>query len=94
LTGHDAVVYNYTVKDIEKFGKLRDSLHGKKLNLHKELKKFRCMLESLPIEEESPEAVPYDELEHPESELLQNISDEFKKNEPVSEEIGNNIIEE
>jgi serine/threonine protein phosphatase PrpC len=94
LTGHDAVVYNYTVKDIEKFGKLRDSLHGKKLNLYKELKKFRCMLESLPIEEESQEAVPYDELEHPESELLQNISDEFKKNEPVSEEIGNNIIEE
>lgn len=47
LSGHDEIVYNYTVKDIEKYGKLRDSLHGKKLNLHKELKKFRDMANNL-----------------------------------------------
>lgn len=52
LTGHDAIVYNYTVKDIEKFGKLRDSLHGKKRNLYKELNKFRGMIEPLPTDEE------------------------------------------
>ena len=93
LTGHDAIVYNYTVKDIEKFGKLRDSLHGKKLNLHKELKKFRGMIEPLPTDEEPQEAVTCDEPELPESELLQNISDELANSESVPEETENNITE-
>lgn len=94
LTGHDAIVYNYTVKDIEKFGKLRDSLHGKKLNLHKELKKFRGMVEPLPTDEEPQESVACEEPEPTESELLQNISDELSNAESVTEETENIITEE
>jgi hypothetical protein len=94
LTGHDAVVYNYIVKDIEKFGKLRDSLHGKQLNLYKELKKFRYMLESLPIKEEPQKVDTCDGPEHPESKLSQNILDELTKNESVTGGIEYNITEE
>lgn len=89
LTGHDAIVYNYTVKDIEKFSKLKDSLHGKKLNLYKELKKFRGMIELLPTDVKPQESVAFDESDHFESELLQNISGELTNNEPVTEETEN-----
>ena len=94
LTGHDAIVYNYTVKDIEKYSKLRDSLHGKKLNLHKELKKFRGMIESHPADAEPQEVATSDEPDQSESELLQNIPGELTSNEPVTEETENNTTEE
>ena len=63
LTGHDAIVYNYIVKDIEKFGKQQDSLHGKKLNLYKELKKYNGMIAHLHTDEESHESWHCDESE-------------------------------
>lgn len=101
LTGNDAIVYNYTVKDIEKFGKVWYSLNGKKLNLYKELKKFHGMVEPLPTDEKPQESVTFDEPEQSESELLQNISgssdisDELvNNNESVTEETEKNTTEE
>ena len=94
LTGHDAIVYNYTVKDIEKFSKMRDSLHGRKLNLYKELKKFRGMIEHLSTDVEPQEPLTFDEYDHPGSELLQNISGELTNNVPVTEETENYKTEE
>ncbi len=90
LTGHDVIEFNYTVKDIEKFGRLRDSLHGKKLNLHKELKKFRGLIEPHNVDVPQ-EVVTYDESDQSNLGLLQNITVEL---EPVSEKNENNTTEE
>lgn len=94
LTGHDAIVYDYTVKDIEKLGKLRDSLYGKKLNLHKELKKFRGMAEPLSSDEEPQELKTCDELGLSGSILVNNNPVELTNNETATEDTQNNTIDE
>jgi len=90
LTGHDAIVYNYTLKDIEKYSKLRDSLRGKKLNLHKELKKFLGLTGTYPTEVVQQEFENFDEADNLESGLLQNISGEL---DTITEETDNNSID-
>lgn len=91
LKSHDAIEYNYIVKDIKKFGKLRNSLHGKKLYLYKEQKKFRGMIEVHSTDVEKQGDKTFDKLDTTKLELLQNNSCEL---EYVTEETDNNTSEE